>query len=84
MLDVEGERAKRRQGQRTDLLVNIVPISAPSETNGKAREIVAEQLARSSQRSSVLHIRKLRRLRRWYRRLTRWSRPATSAVLRSD
>ncbi len=40
LLHIEGERAKRRQGQRNDL----VPISAPSEDSGKAREKVAEAL----------------------------------------
>ncbi len=42
MLEVEGERAKRRQGTRTDLLLNIPQNS--TESAGEARKIVAEKL----------------------------------------
>ncbi len=43
LLDIETERAKQRQGSRTDLLVNIPPIAAECNT-GESRIKVAAQL----------------------------------------
>lgn len=43
--EIEGERAKRRQGARTDL--NIVENLPPSEPEGKARDIAAQKLGMS-------------------------------------